>query len=80
MSSTTLPTCGNAAVLRRLGGSEQVRPFSTPGASAGQEKAVSATSTAAVTDSSADDVPKQILLYEAGSKVRKGNCSRPCQL
>eukprot|EP00904_Undaria_pinnatifida_P009806 jgi/Undpi1/5956/HiC_scaffold_2.g01230.m1 len=50
---------------------ERGRPFSTSPPPAGQEedRATAAASTAATTDSdSVEDAPKQILLYEAGSK------------
>lgn len=75
--ATSIPI-GATAVLRQVG-SERVGPFSSSGESAGgQEKATAATSTAAVTDGSADDAPKQVLLYEAGSKVSQE--IRPCPL
>lgn len=63
------------ALLRQVAGTyERGRPFSTSPPPAGQEedRATAAASTAATTDSdSVEDAPKQILLYEAGSKVRK---------
>lgn len=80
-ASTSNASISATAVLRRGSSSaERVRPFSTPGASAGREEATAATAStaeAAVTDGSADDAPKQILLYEAGSKVRKEAFSKP---